>query len=197
MNFSRRLRFKRYRIRLYTGAMAIFLGRDHSGRTAVAMVATLTLLLGSAASRALPDDTEQPIHITTDEALRDEKTGRTVYQGNVELVQGTIKITADRITFYRLENEAERIVAEGSPARMQQQPEPDSPLMHAHGDIIEYFRSEERVQLRENAQVDQDGSIVQGDLIDYFISEQLVKAAAESDKRVIVVIPPQRLEEEE
>jgi lipopolysaccharide export system protein LptA len=171
--------------------------RRQTARWLPLLAAVLVWACGQA--EALPDDTEQPIHITTDEALRDEKTGRTVYQGNVELVQGTIKITADRITFYRLENEAERIVAEGSPARMQQQPEPDSPLMHAHGDIIEYFRSEERVQLRENAQVEQDGSTVRGDLIDYFINQQLVKAAAESNtnSRVEVVIPSHKLEEGE
>jgi lipopolysaccharide export system protein LptA len=189
-------RFKQPQGRLYTGAMANY-RRRQTARWLPLLAAVLVWACGQA--EALPDDTEQPIHITTDEALRDEKTGRTVYQGNVELVQGTIKITADRITFYLLENEAERIVAEGSPARMQQQPEPDSPLMHAHGDIIEYFRSEERVQLRENAQVEQDGSTVRGDLIDYFINQQLVKAAAESNtnSRVEVVIPPHKLEEGE
>jgi lipopolysaccharide export system protein LptA len=189
-------RFKQPHGRLYTGAMANY-RRRQTARWLPLLAAVLVWACGQAV--ALPDDTEQPIHITTDEALRDEKTGRTVYQGNVELVQGTIKITADRITFYRLENEAERIVAEGSPARMQQQPEPDSPLMHAHGDIIEYFRSEERVQLRENAQVEQDGSTVRGDLIDYFINQQLVKAAAESNtnSRVEVVIPSHKLEEGE
>jgi lipopolysaccharide export system protein LptA len=80
---------------------------------------------------------------------------------------------------------------------MQQQPEPDSALMHAHGDVIEYYRSEERVHLRDNAQVEQDGSTVRGDRIDYFIDQQLVKAAAdESDvgRRVEVVIPPHKLE---
>jgi lipopolysaccharide export system protein LptA len=164
------------------------------------LLLALAALGWSGAAPALPDDTEQPIHITTDEALRDEKTGRTVYQGNVELVQGTIRITADRITLYSEENEASRIVAEGSPARMQQQPEPDSPLMHAHGDVIEYFRSEERVQLRQNAQVEQDGSVVTGDKIDYFIDQQLVKAAADessTDSRVKVTIPPHKLEKDE
>lgn len=154
----------------------------------------------AATANALQEDKEQPIHITTDEALRDEKTGMTVYQGNVEMVQGTIKIYADRITFYHEENEAQRIVAEGSPARMQQQPEPDAPLMHAHGNTIEYFRSEDRVQLRDNAQVEQDGSLVRGDLIDYFIDQQLVKAASkqsDTNSRVKVVIPPHKLEEEE
>ena len=200
MTFSRQPRFRRGGIRLYTAPMALF-RRQQATRSlpAVAAAVFAALLLPPMQASALPDDTEQPIHITTDEALRDEKTGRTVYQGNVELVQGTIKITADRITFYQTENEAGRIVAEGSPARMQQQPEIDSPLMHAHGDIIEYFRSEERVQLRENAQVEQDGSTVQGDLIDYFINQQLVKAAAETsnNSRVVVVIPAHKLEEED
>jgi lipopolysaccharide export system protein LptA len=164
------------------------------------LTALLVAWLGfaSGVAVALPEDSEQPIHITTDEALRDEKTGRTVYQGNVELVQGTIRITADRITFYRVDQEGDKIVAEGSPARMQQQPDPDSALMHARGDVIEYYRSEERVHLRQNAQVEQDGSTVRGDRIDYFINQQLVKAAAdESDtsRRVEVVIPPHKLEE--
>lgn len=159
----------------------------------------LLACLAGAGANALQDDKDQPIHITTDEALRDEKTGMTVYQGNVEMVQGTIRIYADKITFYHEENEAQRIVAEGSPARMQQQPEPDAPLMHAHGDTIEYFRSEDRVQLRENAQVEQDGQLVTGDQIDYFIDQQLVKAASrqsDDNSRVKVVIPPHKLEEE-
>jgi lipopolysaccharide export system protein LptA len=196
MTNSPRQRFMKPPDTLYTSVMTYIHQHSRAARLPAVLTAALLVLLSGYAA-ALPGDTEQPIHITTDEALRDEKTGRTVYQGNVELVQGTIKITADRITFYRLENEAERIVAEGSPARMQQRPEPDSPLMRAHGDTIEYFRSEERVQLRENAQVEQDGSTVRGDLIDYLINQQLVKAAAESgtDSRVEVVLPPHKLEE--
>ncbi len=160
----------------------------------------LMTLAAAPSTSALEGDTEQPIHITTDEALRDEKTGLTVYQGNVELIQGTIVINADKVTFYSDTTEADRIVAEGKPARMRQQPEPDSALMHAHGETIEYFRSEERIQLRQNAQVEQDGSTVRGDKIDYFINQQLVKAAAgaeDDSKRVKVVIPPQRLQAED
>ncbi len=204
MTFSRRQRFMQTLRSLYTLVMRppqakqALLDAPRHRRWTIAAAALLACL-SSAPVLALEDDTEQPIRIATDEALRDEKTGRTVYQGNVELVQGTIKINADRITHYQDQSGVERIIAEGSPARMQQQPEPDSPLMHAHGDIIEYFRSEERVQLRENAQVEQDGSVVRGDKIDYFIPQQLVKAAADEsrpDSRVNVTIPPHKLEED-
>ena len=40
----------------------------------------------------LPDDRDQPIHITADQALRDEKQGKTVYSGNVHMTQGSLKI---------------------------------------------------------------------------------------------------------
>lgn len=157
----------------------------------------LALLLAPLAAQALEEDTEQPIRIVADEAVRDEKTGLTVYQGNVQMVQGTIQIEADRITIYRIETEGDKIVAEGAPAHLQQQPEPDAALMHAWGGIIEYYRTEDRIQLRDKAQLEQDGSTVRGDRIDYFINEQLVKAAASESgdrDRVEVVIPPRRLE---
>lgn len=147
---------------------------------------------------ALEDDTDQPIHIVADEAVRDEKTGLTVYRGNVQMDQGTIRIQADQITVYRIEEEGDKIVAEGQPAHMRQQPEPDSEMMHAWGETIEYFRNEERVQLRKRAQLEQDGSTVRGDSIDYFINEELVRAAADEtdqSRRVEVVIPPRRLDE--
>ncbi len=206
MTFSRDQRFMRRLRRLYTLPMRRLRPQSPQGdarRNCPQGLAAVTLLacLAGVPAIALETDTEQPIRITTDDALRDEKTGRTVYQGNVVMVQGTIRITADRITQYRDETGADRIIAEGSPARMQQRPEPDSPLMHAHGDIIEYFRNEERVQLRENAQVEKgDGSMVTGDKIDYFINQELVKAAADESRpnsRVTVIIPPQTQEEDE
>ena len=146
-------------------------------------------------SHALERDVEQPLHIVADEVVRDETTGLTTYRGNVQLDQGTIRIEADRITLYRTAGEGDRIVAEGAPAHMQQQPKPDSELMHAQAEIIEYYRAEERVQLRQNARLASDGSTVQGDRIDYFMRRQLVKAVAENGQpqRVEVVIPPHKL----
>ncbi len=160
-------------------------------------IVLLALLLAPLSAQALDDDTEQPIRIVANEAVRDEKTGLTVYQGNVQMIQGSIQIEADRITIYRIETEGDKIVAEGSPAHLQQQPEPEAALMHAWGGVIEYYRTEDRIQLRDKAHLEQDGSTVRGDRIDYYINEQLVKAAASESSeqdRVEVIIPPRRLE---
>lgn len=157
-------------------------------------------LVAAPAAWALPDDRDQPIRIEADEALRDEKQGFTRYQGNVRMDQGSLHIEAEQLTVYHDDKEADRILATGSPAKLQQQPEPDKAPIKASADSIEYFKLEERVQLRQNAHIEQDGSIVTGDSIDYLMNEQLVKAGSDKNSessRVKVIIPAGALNPEE
>jgi lipopolysaccharide export system protein LptA len=143
--------------------------------------------------QALPDDRSQPIHISADMALRDEKKGVTVYSGNVQMNQGSMHIEADTLTIYHIEAEADKIVAEGTPARMRQRPDMEKGPVYARALVIEYYQREEKVHLQTQARVEQDGAIVAGDSIDYFIAEELVKAdsdGADEGNRVQVVIPP-------
>ena len=59
--------------------------------------------------------------------------------------------------------------------------------------MIEYYQREQKVHLREEARIEQDGAIVTGDSIDYFIAQELVKADSDDARegnRVQVVIPP-------
>ncbi len=163
------------------------------------VVIALVFLLPGAAI-ALPDDRDQPIRIEADEALRDEKQGFTRYEGHVRMDQGSLHIEADQITIYHDDKEADRILATGSPARLQQQPELEKGPIKASANTIEYFKTEDRIQLRENANIEQEGSIVTGDSIDYLMNEQLVKAGSDKNSessRVKVVIPAGVVSEEE
>ena len=163
----------------------------------VLRIAALACALVTTPLAALPDDRDQPIRIEADEALRDEKQGFTRYEGNVKMDQGSLHIEADRITVYHDQREADRIIAEGNPASLQQQPEPDKGLVKAQAGVIEYFKSEDRIRLSQSANIEQDGSIVTGDSIDYYISEQLVRADSDKsreDSRVQVVIPAQAVQ---
>jgi len=148
--------------------------------------------------QALPEDSLQAIKITADRALRDEKQGLTVYLGNVSMQQGSLSIEADSITIYRIVEEADKIVAEGSPARMRQQPEANQQFVHASANTIEYFKAEDRVHLKQDARIEQDGSTVTGETIDYLITEQVVQAtsnAQQAQSRVEVVIPAHTLQQ--
>ncbi len=95
-------------------------------------IALILLLTGAGWVNALPDDRDQPIHITADQALRDEKKGMTVYSGNVHMSQGSLRISADKITIFHSTEELDRVIAEGSPATLQQQPDPDKGPVFFH-----------------------------------------------------------------
>lgn len=165
--------------------------------TLLAALAALACLAVAASAYALPDDRRQPIRISADQALRDERQGFTEYTGNVRMQQGSLQIEAEKITVFHQQAAADRILAEGNPARLQQQPEVDKGIVHAAAQQIEYFKEEERVHLRRQARIEQEGSVVTGDTIDYYMAEQRVRADAgrrEDGGRVEVVIPAQALE---
>jgi len=167
--------------------------RSPSRRSRHLTALLLLLTLPTGLVQALPDDSDQPIHISADKALRDEKQGLTIYSGNVQMDQGSMRLKADKLTIYHVTEEVNRIVAEGRPAKMQQQPALDKGVVHAHAAVIEYFKSEDRVHLQTDARIEQDGAVVSGDSIEYFIQEQLVKADSDlsvDGNRVNVVIPP-------
>jgi lipopolysaccharide export system protein LptA len=157
----------------------------HSARLMLALILALPGI-----GNALPEDREQAIQIESNRAIRDEKAGTMVYIGNVELVQGSLKMLADRLEIYTLDNnEVERIIGYGTPAYVEQKPSADKPVIKARGDTIRYFVTEEKLQLEKNASIDQDGSVVTSNIIDYFIKDEIVKASG-NEQRVRVVIPP-------
>ncbi|MFK7829152.1 MAG: lipopolysaccharide transport periplasmic protein LptA [Congregibacter sp.] len=162
----------------------------------VALLTLATLSVGPAAY-ALPDDSRKAIEITAARALRDEKAGYTVYSGDVVLAQGSLYIEADKLTIFHDREAADRIVAIGNPARLRQRPELDKGFVTAMAKRIVYEKSTERVMLRANASIEQDGAVVSGESIDYFMAEQRVFADADADDagaRVQVLIPAETLE---
>ena len=163
------------------------------------LAVTLLACMGASDAPALPEDRNQPIRITADSAVRDERAGETRYVGSVELVQGSLRIQADSLTLQHRGNETQLITATGSPASLQQTPRADSPPVEATANTIEYDQSADKVTLSDNARIAQDGAIVTGALIDYTLGEQRVTAtgaseAQETGQRVEMVIPPNALE---
>ena len=82
-------------------------------------------------------DTDKPIEITADSAIREEPSGETTYRGDVVLTQGTLNIKADSLVFTFDENKATPITARGNPATMTQQPDGSSGPIDARAQTIE------------------------------------------------------------
>jgi lipopolysaccharide export system protein LptA len=141
-------------------------------------------------AQALPEDADQPIHIHADSAEFDQKADRVTYRGSVQVDQGTLRVTADTMTIDRENEKVVRITAVGTPAYYQQQVEVDQELVRADASTIVYHTQDERIDLRGNANLEQEGSTVSGDLIVYDIVAGKVDASAEGDARVRMVLQP-------
>ncbi len=153
------------------------------------------LALASSLAWSLPDDRNQPIRIKSDKAESDDSKGISIYQGNVDLVQGSIHLSADKVTIYSKDGGIIRITALGKPAHFQQTQKADDPPMHAYGNSIDYYLDEERIELRENARLEQEQNIFTGERINYDIKERVVNAEGGTDtqkqeSRVEMVIQP-------
>ena len=79
------------------------------------LLLAVVLCLGPGAAWALSSDKDQPVLVEADSADIDDAKNMSVYSGNVEIQQGSLRILADKVTVYHEERKPQRIVAEGQP----------------------------------------------------------------------------------
>lgn len=146
-------------------------------------------------SNALPEDFEQEATILADSAQFDRKQGIVIYTGNVEFTQGTLRIDSDKLTVYGNDEQMEKAIAEGTPARYQQQIQADSPLTHAQALTIEYYAEQQQALLIGQAVLSQEGNEMTGERIHYDMVNETVQAGQDGDKptRIKVTIQPQSM----
>ena len=170
-------------------------------------LAVMSLSVIASYTVALPDDWQKEMTILSDSAEIDRRAGTVVYEGNVILTQGTLKIEADRLMSLRNGDTLEKAVAEGDRARYQQQIEVGKPLTTALGNRIDYYTSERRIIITGDAELEQEGNIFSGERITYDMATETVRAdgtTAESSTdstdedsgRIKVVIQPPKPESE-
>ena len=145
----------------------------------------LGLLLTGTQALALPTDREQPIRVQANSAELDDKRGVAVYRGNVVITQGSIRVTGDTVTIARNpQGDIDVFTAVGKPASYEQKPAEDKPVLKATGMTIQYFTSQDRVVLIDQASIVQGGNTFQGEKIVYDTRRQIVNAGRASTGQV-------------
>ncbi|MET4000165.1 lipopolysaccharide transport periplasmic protein LptA [Marinobacterium sp. MBR-109] len=159
---------------------------------------TALLLTLSTSVQALPEDRNQPINVSADRASMNERTGITVYTGDVEIIQGSMEIRGERVELHRAaDGSIDRIISTGKPAEFQQQPSAEQPLTKAYGDKMDYRVKQQEITITENARVDQAKDTFTGERIVYNMERALVNAFGSDRKggeRVKMVIQPKPAE---
>ena len=80
----------------------------------------LTQIIGVNNAMARSDDRDKPIHITADTAELNDKTGISIYRGDVKMVQGTTILTGDIVTIHSNEATVEKVISIGNLATYQE-----------------------------------------------------------------------------
>ena len=154
------------------------------------LIAGLMLFL-SYSVIGLPEDRQQPIRISSNSAIKDEKRGITIYEGDVNIDQGTLSIKGDKITVYLESEQVSRIVAEGKPAHFKQKPAPEKDYVEAKAFTIEYQLVQKTISLTDQAFLNQNGQITRSNKIHYNIDDDKIEAGS-AGGRVTILLPPQK-----
>ncbi len=142
---------------------------------------------------ALPSDREQPIRVQADSAELDDKQGVAVYRGDVVVTQGSTKLTGNTVTLKQDKNgDIEVVTSVGKPAYYEQKPAPDKDVTKAYGLTIQYFVTQNRVVLIDQAKVIQEGNTFEGEKIVYDTQRQIVNAGRATGSQVTSPRPRHR-----
>jgi lipopolysaccharide export system protein LptA len=160
-----------------------------SGVIHLALLLTVTL-----PGYALESDKDQPMHLEADSLSVDEASGVVLYQGSVEITQGSLKIWADQLWIHRRKGETEKIIGEGSPVRFRQLPDEGGEEVRGEARRVEIHQARDELLLIDDALLEQGSNRFSSDRIIYNREKAMVKAggSAQGKKRVQVVIEPSR-----
>jgi lipopolysaccharide export system protein LptA len=143
---------------------------------------------------ALDADAEQPMFVEADAAEFDEKLSTSLYLGNVEVQQGSMRILADEVLVHHKPNRQPRkIIAVGKPVRYRQLLDNDPEEVRAKALRMEYEADRDEIVLIDQAELMQGEDRFESDRIVYNrITDRLTAGtSAQGRERVKIRIEPQ------
>jgi lipopolysaccharide export system protein LptA len=152
-------------------------------------------LLWPLPARALDSDRNQPIEIEADKASLDEQSRTSIYEGNVYLHQGSLRLHGNRMSLTLNNKHIHEIVLDGTPASFAQRPEHADTDQQAEAAHIEYHTDTRRLLLQGNAVIRQAGrEEFRSDRIELNLRDNTVQAgSAGGDNRVHITLQPAKV----
>lgn len=144
---------------------------------------------------ALESDKDAPIEVQADSAELDDKQSISLYLGNVEVQQGSMRIQADEVLVHHKDDRRPRkIIAIGNPARYRQLLDDDPEEVRANAQRMELEVDREEVTLIDDAELIQGEDRFASDRIVYNRTTDRLTAgsSASGRQRVKIRIEPQQ-----
>jgi len=157
-------------------------------RVLVFLLATLFISVAS----ALESDQQQPITLESNSGFYDDKKGLSIYTGDVVVIQGSLRLDADKVVVYLQDKQITKMVATGHFVKFKQLPEEGKEEVHGKSLIAEYYPETSLLILLQKAEVWQGGNSTASEHIEYDRISGVIKAGdiKSSSKRVHVILKP-------
>lgn len=171
-------------------------------RRRFAIVLALAFAAVSAFSaKAEKADREKPTQVEANRMTSDEAKRTSVFEGNVVLTKGTLRLEADRVVVRQDADGFQYATATGDPVRFRQKGDArgtgEGVWIEAEAGRIEIDEKRERVELHQNARVTRDKDEVRGAYILYDQRAEYFSVTSTKDapgSRVRAVIQPKKPE---
>ena len=168
------------------------------GVTGALLGTALLLSLLPVTGSGLTGDRDQPVNIEADKATVNEKTGNSIYEGNVQVQQGTLVLQGSKMTVQLKDNSIDTFVLTGDPATYRQRPDGEESDQHAEAQRIEFYAKEDRIILLKNARVwRSDVKELRSDRIVFDLkSDTFNEGSDKPGDRVYITLPASSIEDD-
>lgn len=137
-------------------------------------------------------DTEQPLHIESDTAEFNDRTGISVYRGDVRVTQGTMVLTGNVVTVVAPDQLIKTITAEGDLSTFHQIND-DGEQIDAQAEHMEYDATTNKLILLRRARIDKTEHSFASERIEYNIVTKIIDAGDPANgNRVRMTIIPKK-----
>lgn len=165
-------------------------------RTLLAMTTSLTIF--ALPIYALSGDKNLPAQFVSDNAVYNSKAGVSVFTGNVQMNQGSSRLTGDKITVITDEKgKIIQIISIGKQAHYSTLPDNQTKILDAYADTIEYYPQKDEAILIGNGEIRQGKNSLKGPKIVYNLQQRILVAKSDElpnkTNRSVIVINPNEL----
>ena len=142
-------------------------------RTIVLLIAACLAL--APAARAEKADREKDIVVNADHLYGDDANHTSTFEGNVVITQGTMRMTANKVT---MREDAERhkfYIAYGTPVTFRQKRDNVDEYIEGNAQRAEFDDLNDIVRLYEKARVTSNSNVINGEYIQYDMRKELAE----------------------
>ena len=173
-------------------------------RTLVIPLVALALA-ASGGARAERADREKEIVVGADRLIADDANRTSTFEGNVVVTQGTMRITAAKVTVKEDRERHKYYVATGSPVTFRQKRDKVDEWVDGMAERAEFDDRADVLRLYNRARVKSNQNEITGDFISYDMRRELAEVSgappgqqAPSGGRVkVIILPPKKAAEGE